>query len=97
MTLFCTRDENGRITGFLGTSEDKIEMLFLHPRSRGKGIGKALLQYAVNHLHARKVDVNEQNSQAVGFYQHAGFAIVNRSEKDSLGKPYPILHMELSK
>lgn len=37
----------------------------------------------------------EQNSQALGFYQHIGFSIIGRSELDGQGKPYPLLHMEL--
>ncbi|WP_247232895.1 GNAT family N-acetyltransferase [Telluribacter sp. SYSU D00476] len=94
--LFCIRSEQGRIEGFLGTSEDKIEMLFLRPEARGKGIGKALLQYAIHNLTITKVDVNEQNGQAVGFYEHLGFRVVSRSELDGTGKPYPILGMQLA-
>lgn len=95
VNLFCTRGERGHISGFLGTAEDKIEMLFIDPLSRGKGIGKQLLQYAINQLGAKKVDVNEDNHQAVGFYKHMGFQVVSRSDVDSMGKPYPILSMEL--
>ena len=96
VNLFCIRNAQGRIGGFLGTSDDKVEMLFIDPAYRGKGIGKALLHYAVEGLGIRKVDVNEQNEQAVGFYRHYGFDVVGRSELDSTGKPYPILSMELS-
>lgn len=95
VSLFCVR-ENGKIIGFLGTSDDKIEMLFIDPTFRGKGVGKILTQYAINTLGLRKVDVNEQNDQAVGFYQKLGFIVVNRLAVDSLGKPYPILEMELT-
>jgi putative acetyltransferase len=94
VNLFCIRDEQNRIAGFLGTSVDKVEMLFINPEYRGRGIGKTLLQFAVEHLGINKVDVNEQNEQAVGFYQHFGFTVVGRSELDSMGKPYPILSME---
>lgn len=93
--LFCIRSEQGRIEGYLGTSADKIEMLFLRPEARGKGIGKALLYYAIHTLVITKVDVNEQNGQAVGFYEHMGFRVVGRSALDGTGKPYPILRMEL--
>lgn len=89
--VYCTRDEKGRILGFLGTSDEKIEMLFICPEGRGKGLGKALLHYAVHILQKKAVDVNEQNEQAVGFYTNFGFTIISRSEKDSLGKPYPLL------
>ncbi|ENH9207696.1 GNAT family N-acetyltransferase, partial [Vibrio vulnificus] len=46
-------------------------------------------------LGVTKVDVNEQNPQAVGFYEHMGFKVVSRSPLDDMGKPFPILHMTL--
>lgn len=42
---------------------------------------------------ATSVDVNEQNPQAIGFYEHHGFRTVSRTTHDPSGKPYPILHM----
>lgn len=95
VNLLCKKDEKGIITGFLGTSNDNIEMLFIDPAFRGKGIGKELLSHAINRLGIRKVDVNEQNEQAIGFYKRFGFEVTGRTETDSLGKPYPILNMEL--
>ena len=70
-------------------------MLFIHPEYRGRKIGKLLLDYSLENLAVTKVDVNEQNEQAVGFYTHCGFEVIGRSELDATGKPYPILHMEL--
>lgn len=93
--LYCVKN-NDTIAGFMGLSESSIEMLFIHPDFRGSGIGKNLLQFAVNELKVNKVDVNEQNDQALGFYLKMGFKVVNRSELDGMGKPYPILHMELN-
>jgi putative acetyltransferase len=92
--LYCTRDAEGAINGFLGTAGGKIEMLFIRPEGRGRGIGRALLRYAIHNLGLRKVDVNEQNVQATGFYLHAGFRFAGRSERDGIGKPYPLLHLE---
>lgn len=95
--LRCYRDENCKILGFLGVSAGNLEMLFIHPLYRGKKIGKALLEYAIYNLNVTKVDVNEQNEQAVGFYKHFGFIIKERSDMDAYGKPYPILQMVLTK
>ncbi|WP_428657857.1 acetyltransferase [Runella sp.] len=95
VNLLCVKDEKGKILGFMGVHGDGLEMLFIHPDARGKGIGTQLTQHAIHHLNVQKVDVNEQNPQAVGFYEHTGFAVVGRSELDGLGKPYPILHMQL--
>ena len=95
--LRCIRNNEKKIVGFLGVAEQNLEMLFIDPEYRGKKIGKKLLNYSIDNLNVTKVDVNEQNDQAVGFYKHCGFEVIDRSELDSSGKPYPTLHMELKK
>ena len=85
------------ITGFLGVTDEKIEMLFVHPDKRGQGIGTLLNKFAIEQLHTYKVDVNEQNEQAVGFYKKIGYEVVGRTEVDGLGKPFPILQMAFVK
>lgn len=95
VTLRCVKNECGAILGFLGVNDSKIEMLFILNEKRGSGIGKVLLQYAIEHLQCNRVDVNEQNPSAVGFYQHLGFKVESRSPTDDMGKPFPILHMTL--
>ena len=46
--LFVHLDKDQKtITGFLGVSEEKIEMLFIHPAKRGEGIGTLLNNFAV--------------------------------------------------
>jgi len=95
--LRCIRNNGEKIVGFLGVADQNLEMLFIHPEYRGKRIGKTLLDYSINQLDITKVDVNEQNEQAVGFYKYYGFETIKRSELDSSGKTYPTLHMELKK
>ncbi|MFB6720087.1 GNAT family N-acetyltransferase [Kribbella sp. NPDC056345] len=89
------RDGDGYLIGFVGVAEGNVEMLFLDPAYRGQGGGKLLLDHACKEFAATAVDVNEQNPQAVGFYEHYGFTLVGRSERDSTNKPYPILHYTL--
>lgn len=93
--LTAARNEAGKILGFVGVAEQKVEMLFLHPEARGKGLGKQLLRHAITHKQATTVDVNEQNPQALAFYEHLGFVRIGRSEVDGMGKPYPLLHLAL--
>ncbi|MDR2953934.1 MAG: GNAT family N-acetyltransferase [Prevotella sp.] len=93
VSLYIYKDDKGVIKGFLGVEDYNIEMLFVDNTNRGTGIGKILLEYAVNKLKAKKVDVNEQNTQALNFYYHFGFKEVDRSEYDGEGKEYPILHL----
>ncbi|MCR6639927.1 MAG: GNAT family N-acetyltransferase [Sporocytophaga sp.] len=95
VTLHCVKNEKSQIVGFVGTSDDNLEMLFVTANEIGKGIGKKLLLFAIEKLNVTKVDVNKDNIEAVGFYNHCGFTITSVSDLDGFGKPYPILHMEL--
>ena len=87
--------ENGTPAGFMGVDGQKLEMLFLVPEERGRGLGRKLVQYGVARFGIREVTVNEQNPQARGFYEHMGFSVYERLDHDEQGKPYPILHMRL--
>lgn len=82
---------------FMGTQNGRLEMLFIVPEERGKGIGKQLLQYGVQNYGITEVTVNEQNPQAVGFYEHMGFKTYKRTDLDEEGNPYPLLYMKLTR
>jgi putative acetyltransferase len=87
----CT--DSGELMGFMGMSHNKMESLFLAPEFQRRGIGTQLVRFAQS-LHSELfVDVNEQNSSAVAFYQTCGFAFRGRSEFDDQGRLYPLLHM----
>lgn len=79
----------------LGAPVGKVEMLFVHPEAHGRGVGRRLVQFAESCYAALLVDVNEQNTGAVGFYEHLGFTRFARSPLDGQGEPYPLLHMRL--
>ena len=87
--------EDGTPAGFMGVDGQKLEMLFLAPEERGRGLGRELVRYGVERFGVREVTVNEQNPQARGFYERMGFCVCRRSELDEQGRPYPILKMRL--
>lgn len=88
-------EEGGVPCGFMGIAEERLEMLFLAPQARGKGIGKSLLAFAIKEAGVRHLTVNEQNPHAVGFYEHMGFQVVKRTATDEQGQPFPLLYMSL--
>ncbi len=93
--LICLEGVSRRPLAFLGAHAGKVEMLFVDPGARGSGLGRGLMQYAIECLGARLVDVNEQNPRARGFYERMGFRVIGRSALDGQGRPFPLLHMEL--
>lgn len=94
--VLAVAETEDRVAGFIGLSEDKIEMLFIDPTFIGKGIGHKLVDWATNGNGIRLIDVNEQNTYAVSVYTHWGFKTYDRSEIDDQGNPFPILRMRLA-
>jgi len=92
--LSVAETESGKAIAFMGAENGRLEMLFITPESRGMGIGKQLLQYGIRNYGICEVTVNEQNPQAVGFYEHMGFETYKRTDFDEEGNPYPLLYMK---
>lgn len=91
--LIVAQDDQGKALGFIGIAEKHLEMLFLEPSARGQGLGRALMQYGIEHYNVTTTTVNEQNPEACGFYDHMGFKVESRNELDEQGQPYPVLHL----
>lgn len=91
--LLIAEDESGRPVAFMGVEAGSLEMLFIAPEERGKGLGKRLIQYGIKNYSVEKLTVNEQNPQAKGFYEHMGFQVYKRTDLDEQGNPYPLLYM----
>ena len=71
--LLIAEDEAGRPVAFMGVEKGSLEMLFIAPEERGKGLGKNLIRYGIENYGVERLTVNEQNPQARGFYEHMGF------------------------
>ncbi len=95
--LRCIKNGDNKILGLIGVSDSNIEMLFVDPAYLGQSIGRQLTEFAIDQLQAQKVDVNEQNPKAIGFYKRMGFIETSRSELDGQGNPFPLIHMTLKK
>ncbi len=92
--LWLAVDEKDYPLAFMLIDGGHMEALFVDPTRRGTGIGAALVQHGLT-LHPRMTtDVNEQNDQAVRFYERMGFKQTGRSPIDGQGRPYPLIHLE---
>lgn len=67
-----------QIWGYIIFSQDgHIISIAVHPQQRRKGIGKELLEKAMNHPHIKKIwaEVRKSNKGAIVFYLWMGFQI----------------------
>jgi putative acetyltransferase len=94
LELWVLCNDNGVPIGFVGVSEGTIDALFIAPEHRRRGGGRLLVEHARKLKGILRVDVNEQNPQAVMFYVTQGFRVVGHSPVDDAGRPFPILHMQ---
>ncbi len=78
----------------MGMAGQKLEMLFISPACRRKGIGFALMQYGMERYSLSWLTVNEQNPEANVFYESFGFHTYKRTELDEEGNLYPLLYMK---
>ena len=93
--LMIDAGEAGRAVAFMGIEDGTLEMLFISPEERGKGLGKRLIEYGIESYSVERLAVNEQNPQAKKFYEHMGFHVNKRTGLDEQGNPYPLLYMSL--
>ena len=82
--LVATNQEDQPL-GFMFLHEGHLEALFVDASARGLGVGKHLISHALA--------LHPDLSVDVGFYQHMGFKLSGRSERDNQGRPYPLLHL----
>ena len=87
-------DANDYPLAFMLIDDGHMEALFVDPDQRGTGIGAQLVRFGLEGHPQMTTDVNEQNAQAVGFYERMGFVRTGRSELDDQGRAYPLIHLE---
>jgi len=91
--LLLAVDSQDRPQGFMLLDGSHMEALFIDPQVHGQGIGRQLVEHALAQHRPLTTDVNAQNAQALGFYLRMGFVETGRSEVDSQGRPYPLIHL----
>lgn len=94
--LWLAVEADDRPIAFMLLDGGSMEALFIDPAHRGRGIGRALVEHAIDLRGTITTEVNEQNGQAAGFYERMGFTATGRSDRDGQGRPYPLIHLLFS-
>ncbi|WP_316829548.1 GNAT family N-acetyltransferase [Pseudoalteromonas piscicida] len=57
--LYCVKNDDAKVVGFIGVYDQKIEMLFVLANSKEQGVGTELLRFALETQNVQFIDVNE--------------------------------------
>lgn len=92
-SLWLAVNQDDRPLGFMLMDGRHMEALFVDPAFHGRGIGAELVRHGLALHPDMTTDVNEQNDQAISFYERMGFRPIGRSPCDRQGRPYPLIHL----
>ena len=65
--------DDGILRGFVQIQDREIQKLYVDPFFQGRGIGAALMEFAIGQKQASRVWVLEKNQGALRFYTRHGF------------------------
>jgi putative acetyltransferase len=95
LPLWLTVDDSDRAVAFMSLTGSHMGGLFIDAAFHGVGVGRMLVEHARALHPVVTTDVNEQNQQAIGFYERLGFVRTGRSPCDDEGRAYPLIHLRL--
>ena len=72
--------DDGVIKGFVKTSDNEIQKLFVEPVLQGNKIGDALVNFATEKLSADKLWALEKNTKAIKFYEKHRFKLTGEKK-----------------
>ena len=83
-----------RVVGFIALIGEEVGALFVDPALHGRGIGRALMDYARGVRTQIEVEVFKANSIGRRFYDRYGFEVVKEHVHEQTG--HPLLRLRLS-
>ena len=75
-----------RIVGFISLIDTYLAAIFVMPHQQGRGIGKALINYAKSIRQELTLGVYSKNKPSVMFYKSQGFITENEQTEENTGE-----------
>lgn len=79
---------SGEAIGFISMLGSFVGGIFIAPTHQGRGIGRTLIEHALELKGELTLEVYTENEQAVRFYASLGFKELSRRDVDDAGYPY---------
>jgi len=90
-------EEEGQIAGFISLVGEHVCALFVAPEMQGRGIGKALLEYAKTLKGRLSLKVYRENENALRFYEKCGFVAAGEEIDEYTGCAQILMEWELAR
>lgn len=89
--------DDGEIRGFVGSFNDRIVWLYVHPQSRGQKIGQKLIDAMLAELSGKCVGISviKSNKVALNLYTQKGFKVIKDFIFNYQGIPVEVYGMQL--
>ncbi len=85
---------DGRVVGFLSLIGNEVGAIFVDPEYQGRGIGRALMDWARDARPFLELSVFEANAMGRRFYDTYGFRLVESAVHEETGQPELRLRLE---
>ena len=79
-------EDKGRVVGFVSLVGNEVGAIFVYPDCQGRGIGRALMDWARASRPFLELDVFEANATGRRFYDEYGFQVVGRHAGEPPGQ-----------
>lgn len=79
--------DDGQIRGFFCLHEQSLAALFVAPEDQGKGIGRQLMQRAIELAPNLDLTVYRKNRKTIRFYEQCGFSVQHEVMDAETGQP----------
>lgn len=87
-------EENGQLAGFISLVGERVCALFVAPEMQGRGIGRALLEYAKALKGRLSLKVYRENKRALRFYKECGFVAAGEEVDEFTGCVQILMELE---
>lgn len=90
--------DDGELKGFVGSQNDRIVWLYVHPNHRGQKIGQQLIDYMLAEMQGQCVGISviKSNKVALELYVRRGFRVIKDFIFNYQGVPVEVYGMQLN-
>lgn len=80
------KEIDGKTVGFIALIENEVGAIFLDPKLHGQGLGREMMDYAIQQKGSVTLDVFKENALGRRFYDRYGFVAIKEYQHADSGQ-----------